>query len=169
MKKLAPWPAPSESLVYGPLSFDHMDEYVSRVFRPDPAVPEIDLKLRQIQVDRDREQLEHAVERLARERAELKELKEQLKRLREPEPEPKIELREPEPEPKVELPARRGRPQVLPGDMETLHTLRAEHPGFDCRSEFLATLPKKLEKRQKAQRYRDADKELRKASGKSGK
>jgi hypothetical protein len=87
MKKLAPWPAPDESGVRGPLSPDHMDEYVSRVFRPpDPAAKAIELKLERIRLKRGRYQLKNAVEQLARDRKEMEELAEQLRRLREPQP-----------------------------------------------------------------------------------
>jgi hypothetical protein len=153
MKKVAPWPAPGESSVHGPLSPDHTDEYVSRVFRPpDLAAKEIELGLERIRQDRDRYRLKRAVEKLARDREELAELGEQWKRLREPRSQAPL-----------------GRPSVIPGDAETLRTLRAEHPGSLCRSKFRATLPKDLQKRQKAKRYRDADERLREMGDKSDK
>lgn len=89
MKKRAPWPAPGESPVYGPLSIDHMDEYVSRVFRPpNPAAKAIELKLERIRLKRGRYQLKSAVEQLARDQKEVEGLVEQLKRLQEPQPQP---------------------------------------------------------------------------------
>ena len=73
MKKLAPWPAPGESRVHGPLSIDHVDEYVSRVFRPpDPAAKAIELELERIRLKQDRYRLKSAVEQLARDRKELR-------------------------------------------------------------------------------------------------
>jgi hypothetical protein len=144
MKNPAPWPTPGESRVHGPLSADHADEYISRVFRPTDLVnKEIELGLERIRQDRDRYRLKRDVEQLARDRAEFEELAEQLRRLREPQPQPQ-----------------RGRPSVISGDAETLRTLRAAHLGSPCRGEFLATLPKDLQKRQKAKRYHDADEEL---------
>jgi hypothetical protein len=89
MKKRAPWPAPGESPVYGPLSIDHIDEYVSRVFRPpDPAAKAIELKLERIRLKRGRYQLKSAVEQLARDQKEVEGLVEQLKRLQEPQRQP---------------------------------------------------------------------------------
>jgi hypothetical protein len=152
MRRPTPWPAPGESCVYGPLSTDHADEYISRVFRPpDPALVEIELKLGQIRLDRDRDRLARDVEELARDREETKEPIEQLRRLQQPEP------------------RRPGRPTVVSRDAETLRTLRAEHPGSLCRGEFIATLPKDLQKGQRAKRYRDADEAERKACDKSDK
>jgi hypothetical protein len=157
MEKLAPWPAPDESGVRGPLSLDHMDEYVSRVFRPrDPVAEEIGLGLERIRYEQDRYRLERDVEQLARDREELKELAAQLERLRQPRPQP-------------EPPLRPGRPTVISGDVETLRTLRGEILGSPCRGEFIATLPKDLQKRQKAKRYHDADKMLRETGDKSDK
>jgi hypothetical protein len=144
-----PWPAPGESHVHGPLSTDRVDEYVSRVFRPpDPVAKEIELRLERIRQKRDRYRLKRAIKQLARDQTELEELAGQLERLRQPQAQP-------------EPPLRPGRPTVISGDVETLRTLRAEHPGSPCRGEFIATLPKDLQKRQKAKRYHDADKALR--------
>jgi hypothetical protein len=147
MRRPTPWPAPGESRVHGPLSTDHADEYISRVFLPpDPALREIELELDRIRYEQERDRLARAVEDLARDREETKELIERLKRLQQPQPEP----------------PRPGRPTVLSGDVETLRTLRDEHLGSLCRGEFIATLPKELQKGQRAKRYRDADKVERK-------
>ena len=122
MKKLAPWPAPGESPVHGPLSVDHVDEYISRVFRPpDPAAKAIELGLERIRQKRDRYRLKRAVEQLARDRKELEGLAEQLKRLREPKPQPRP----------------RGRRSERRGNKELLRELRDKHGG-DCRGEFCA-------------------------------
>jgi hypothetical protein len=146
-RNLVPWPAPGESRVRGPLSTDPVDIKYSHVFRsPDPRTEEIELELERIRQDQDRDRLKRATEQLARDREETKELVERLKRWQERE----------QPEPPTP-----GRPSVLPGDIETLRKLRDEHPGSDCRGEFIATLPKNLEKNQKNRRYRDANKRLR--------
>jgi hypothetical protein len=143
MKNLAPWPAPGESRVRGPLSTDPADiAKYSHVF--DPATKAIELVREHIRLDQDRDWLKRANEQLTRDREETKELVRQLKSLQQ------------QPQPPT-----RGRPSVIPGDGETLRNLRAEHPGSTCRGEFLATLPKDLEKNQKNRRYRDADKWLR--------
>jgi hypothetical protein len=157
MHNRAPWPAPGESRVHGPLSIDRADEYISRAFHPpDPAAKAIELGLERIRQKRDRYRLKRAIKQLARDRTELEELAGRLERLREPRPKP-------------EPPRGPGRPPVISGDVETLRTLRAEHPGSPCRGEFYATLPKDLEKRQRAKRYHDADKMLRETGDKSDK
>ena len=149
--------------MHGPLSTDRIDEYVSRVFLPpDPATKAIELRLERIRQKRDRHQLKRAVAQLARDHAETDELLKQLECLRQPQ-----QRAEAEPTPQLE--PQRGRPSVIPGDVETLCALRAEHPGSRCRGEFLATLPKDLQKRQKAKRYYDADKVTRKMGDKSDK
>jgi len=75
MRRPAPWPAPGESRVHGPLSVDDVDEYISRVFRPpDPAAKAIELRLERIRQDQYQYRLDRAVEALERDRAELKEL-----------------------------------------------------------------------------------------------
>jgi hypothetical protein len=141
--------------VHGPLSIHQVDEYILRLLRPpDPIAKEIELGLERIRYERDRYRLERDVERLARDREELRGLAEQLKGLPQPQPEPQPP---------------RGRPTVISGDVETLRTLRAEHLGSLCRGEFLATLPKVLQKRQKAKRYHDADEMLRETGDKSDK
>jgi hypothetical protein len=156
MKKLAPWPAPGESRVHGPLSTDHMDEYIARVFRPrDPVDEELELKLEQLRLDQEKRMLLREVDQLKRDQAELEELKESLERLKEPEPEPEAA---PESRPP------RGRRPVLPGDMEILAALRLKRPSLSCRTDFYATLPKDIKKHRMAQRYRDADKGLRAAN-----
>jgi hypothetical protein len=138
--------------VRGPLSSDPVDiakySHVSRP--PDPRTAEIELELERIRQDQDRDRLKRATEQLARDREETKELVRQLERLREQ------QQAQPEPEPPT-----LGRPSVIPGDVEILRTLRAEHRGSLCRGEFIATLPKNLEKNQKNRRYRDANKRLR--------
>jgi hypothetical protein len=155
MRNPTPRAAPGESRVHGPLSVDHVDEYISRLFRPpNPVAKEIELGLERIRQDRDRYLLQRAVEQLARDREELRGLAEQLKCL-------------PQPQPGPQQP--RGRPTVISGDVETLRMLRAEHLGSLCRGEFLATLPKDLQKRQKAKRYHDADEMLRETGDKSDK
>jgi hypothetical protein len=133
MKKLAPWPAPDESGVRGPLSPDHMDEYVSRVFRPpDPAAKAIELKLERIRLKRGRYQLKNAVEQLARDRKEMEELAEQLRRLREPQPQRR----------------KRGRRSERGDNRELLRGLRDKHGG-DGRSEFCAAFTQPQEGRKK--------------------
>jgi hypothetical protein len=151
-RNLVPWPAPGESRVRGPLSTDPVDiAKYSHVFRPlDPRTVEIELELERIRQDQDRDRLKRATEQLVRDKAETEELVRQLERLRE----------QPQPQPQPE-PTTLGRPSVIPRDVEILRTLRAEHRGSLCRGEFIATLPKKLEKNQKNRRYRDADKRLR--------
>jgi hypothetical protein len=135
MKKLAPWPAPDESGVHGPLSLDHMDKYISRAFRPpDPALREIELKLDQIRYEQERDRLKLAVERLARDRKEMEELAEQLRRLRESQPQ--LQLR------------RRGRRSEREDNKELLRGLRDKHGG-DCRGEFCAAFTRPQEGRKK--------------------
>jgi hypothetical protein len=149
LKKFAPWPAPGESRVHGPLSVDRADEYIARVFRPrDPVAEEIEIKLERMRLDREKRMQRRAVEQLERDQAELEELKESLERLKAPRAEP-----EPEATP-------RGRRPVLPGDMKILAALRLKRPGFSCRTDFYATLPKDIKKHRMAQRYREADKGL---------
>ena len=156
--------------VYGPLSIDHVDEYVSRVFRPpDPVAKEIELGLERIRQDQDRYRLKRAVEQLARDREELEELAGQLKRLREPQPEPQAE---PEPEPGPELkpepqrqPRPRGRPPEREDNKELLRKLRDKHGG-DCKTEFCAEFTRRRESRRKvsferaARVYNTADEDL---------
>ena len=75
MHNRAPWPAPGESPVYGPLSIDHIDEYVSRAFRPpDPGAKAIELGLERIRQKRDRYRLKRAIKQLGRDQTELEEL-----------------------------------------------------------------------------------------------
>jgi hypothetical protein len=154
MKKRAPWPAPGESPVYGPLSIDHMDEYVSRVFRPpNPAAKAIELKLERIRLKRGRYQLKSAVEQLARDQKEVEGLVEQLKRLQEPQPQPQPQRRPP------------GRRSEREENKELLRGLRDKHGG-DCRGEFCAarTQPrqglKKVSFDHAARLYNTADKDL---------
>jgi hypothetical protein len=143
MHNRAPWPAPGESRVHGPLSADCADEYIARVFRPDPVAEEIEIGLERMRLDRENRILLRETERLARDRAELEELPESLDRLKEPEPR-----------------AAPGRPPVLPRDKATLRALRLRNPGSSCKTEFYATLPKDIRKGQQAKRYHDADKGL---------
>jgi hypothetical protein len=150
MRRPAPWPAPGESCVYGPLSTDHADEYISRVFRPpDLALKAIELKLDQIRLDQDRDRLARDVEELARYREETKELLGQLKRLQEPRPQPRP-------------PGRRSEREE---NKELLRGLRDKHGG-DCRDEFCAGRTqsrqglKKVSFDHAARLYNIADKDL---------
>ena len=136
--------------MYGPLSIDHIDEYVSRAFHPpDPAAKAIELKLDQILLKRGRHQLKRAVEQLARDRKEVEGLVEQLKRLQEKRPQPRPPGRRSEREEHKEL----------------LRGLRDKHGG-DCRGEFCAARTqsgqhlKKVSFDHAARLYNIADKDL---------
>jgi hypothetical protein len=155
MKKLAPWPAPDESRVHGPLSTDRADEYISRVFRPpDPVAKEIELRLERIHLDQDLDRLKCAAEGLERDRAESKELIGELKRLQaEAATKSALQPRPP------------GRPSERVDNKEFLRELRDKHGG-DCRGEFCAgrtqSRPglKKVSFGHAARLYNIADKDL---------
>jgi hypothetical protein len=125
MKKLAPWPAPDESGVHGPLSLDRMDEYISRVFRPrDPVAEE--------PPGTDEEE---------------REFEEMLAAVRRKKPGHK---KAPAPPPKPRRP--RGRPRS--DDKKIYAAIRRDHPG-DGKAEFFAALEEnKILKGLWAQKFR---------------
>jgi hypothetical protein len=160
MKKPAPWPARSESRVFGPLSVDHADEYISRAFRPpDPGTREIELRLERIRQKQDRYRLRRAVKQLARNRKDVDGLAGQLERLREAEAEPTPQPKKP------------GRRSERADNKEFLRELRNKHGG-DCRGEFCAARTqsgqglKKVSFEHAARLYNIADKDLKEETSK---
>jgi hypothetical protein len=152
MKKPAPWPAPGDGPARGPLSADHADEHIARVFRPrDLVTEEIELGLERIRIDQDNYRLKREVERLARDRAELDDLAKLAEQLKRPEPKP-----QPEPHPITKPPRRqRGRPPEREANKEMLRDLRARYGGL-CRDEFCAEFARRRGKGRKVSDERAA-------------
>jgi hypothetical protein len=125
MRRPAPWPAPGESRVHGPLSPDHMDEYVSRVFRPcDPGAEEPS------GADEEEREFEEMLAAVRRKKPGHKKV--------------------PAPPPKPRRP--RGRPGS--DDKKIYAAIRRDHPG-DGKAEFFAALEEnKILKGLWAQKFR---------------